>query len=165
MLQKFQEGSLSSQPGKNVPAEPGTLHASRGVYATHLNPPKHFWNTADLTSVAPSLPLVVWWLFSVNHLPSFILHHSLSSLVPKQCGPLWMASPRLLAKEKPRRRSLVGREWGQSSFSFTLQLQCLASWSSYVPPELKIHTRKSLLLGSSSCLLHVLTFPLLTFST
>lgn len=97
-----------------------------------------------------------WWSFSLCYLPLLILHCSLSTLVPQQDDSWWMASPRILANwlllsVSPKGRPEVGEEpgWGRSPV-IPSQHQCSVSWNSCVPPELKLCTGKTFLLGSTS---------------
>lgn len=127
MLQKLQEGSAHSPARMHMPnQEP--MHSSRGVYAMHQNPQKHFWNTTVLMLVEPSL-----LLRSVVIILLITSTHSFSALLCPPCDQVvWPLVDGITQApcqgEAWQRRSSVGREGGQGSPSFTPQLWCLASW-------------------------------------
>ena len=98
------------------------MHSSSGVSAMCLSHKKHFRNTTDTTWLDPLLATWgVWWLFSVNYLPQCILHCCLSSLVPQQTEPLWMASPGHLTHWLLLKGTLAGgQRWRESEVRVVL---------------------------------------------
>lgn len=127
MLQKLQEGSAHN-PAWTYTLNQEPVHSSWGVYVTHLNPQKHRNNHWLDVRGPPPCYSGVWWLFSVNHLPSFIPHCSLSSLCPSSVIPRGQHHSGSLT-----RRSPAGDHW-QGESEVRVVLPSLLSFS-IPPPE------------------------------
>lgn len=154
-------GRLSSQASTNAHAEPGAYAFFMGSLCHAPKFPKAFLKHHCLDVGGAFLATQECGGYSVHHLHPFILRYSLSSLCPSGVTPCGRHHPGSL----PRRglaEKVISGERGRSGQSFLYSSALVfGRLSSCVSPELKIHTRKSLLIGSNSYLVLVLTFPLL----